>query len=767
MAAGQAHVPVVDRISLIHVRCFAHSMVLCDKPLMKTLGISSNVVRLGHLLESGRSHSELLKCIFELFDDPEDGFTYEYFEVLPANVAENRVKAKRVLHLTRPLRDLTEEQEDWICDALNCDWDKRAPGHLCSPHCRFNCRGRPAMGRKVAIQAVRLCVGGRCPIALEYRWKGMEAASCYVFRGRRCCDFLGRAIKKMFPAAEVTRASDHLFKNLAKESAPTAETQKLKRIVRGGTVAAEFGKDAGAKRTEVGIVLNKPIQDGLNKGFAAEKTVNQFMDALLRVPCAEKLNKVPDEVERLRAEALKMNLSFVSGDVGWTIVEDYFSLVSDFEGLLWQGLLLSDKDKQEVSAQLVIGMADAWKRLVFICDDPKLKIFRMCAVTEFNAEWVSHVAEPLRNLHDACAGCVDASFTEIWAARLAEGVDDSVRRRAFRCLGDFLASLKMSTSRNERKHILGQECARTKRGRAVPAEMLSKVTYAKSVESAHRHLLNVVQNDVFGGTSKEATGRKRSFSRMMGNRAMGRSSRITNRSKAASKWLKRAAGMRPKRVMAFNMFCAKEFVSGDLGARRRQLAQRWKDMNAGEKAAYVGMAKTENDLLDKAFSGQMDMASPDFLNLPKDNIRPSTYQSVVSAAAANTLRKLQQHPAWHGGSQMSSFEGGLQPSLVDVNSSREELKTKIAKSFGFCHEPVMNPQLKMSPFQCCHLRHWGLCEKGPFTTVAGIATYNMFQFFKKKLIRSCLFSLASAMLGILVLRARQQRRPCWRSISFS
>ena len=41
--------------SLLDLSCFAHSCVLCMKPLIKSLGIDGHIVRLGHILESGRS----------------------------------------------------------------------------------------------------------------------------------------------------------------------------------------------------------------------------------------------------------------------------------------------------------------------------------------------------------------------------------------------------------------------------------------------------------------------------------------------------------------------------------------------------------------------------------------------------------------------------------------------------------------------------------------------------------------------------------------
>ena len=67
--------------SLLDLACFAHSIVLCMKPLIKSLGIDGHIVRLGHILESGRSW----QCHLELTSNMSGGvvrnpLTYSFGE---------------------------------------------------------------------------------------------------------------------------------------------------------------------------------------------------------------------------------------------------------------------------------------------------------------------------------------------------------------------------------------------------------------------------------------------------------------------------------------------------------------------------------------------------------------------------------------------------------------------------------------------------------------------------------------------------------------
>ena len=91
--------------------------MLATKPVFKALGdVPNTLAKLGHLLESGRNSSGLYRGVMSVIDDD---FEWMRCDELPAEAEQWHRVAKLVLERSRPLRDLTEEQESLILAILS------------------------------------------------------------------------------------------------------------------------------------------------------------------------------------------------------------------------------------------------------------------------------------------------------------------------------------------------------------------------------------------------------------------------------------------------------------------------------------------------------------------------------------------------------------------------------------------------------------------------------------------------------------------------
>ena len=191
-------------ITMISFNCCCHSAVLAMKPMFTCLDdVPAKLVKLAHILESGRVSSSYLEQIAAVIDEP-GNFRYRECVRLPADSAAWRAKATRVLHGSRPALDLTPVQEEHILCADNGDWDDEVITHYCvRGQCTLQCNGSAARSRKLVKGAIMLSIGGPMCVPLLYRWKGFEKAVAWAWRAVRQHRLLIRAWSKVFPAQRV------------------------------------------------------------------------------------------------------------------------------------------------------------------------------------------------------------------------------------------------------------------------------------------------------------------------------------------------------------------------------------------------------------------------------------------------------------------------------------------------------------------------------------------------------------------------------------
>ena len=111
------------------IDCRHHGGALCNRPVLKRIpGISTALVKMAHLLESGRSMEAFLKGLDSLVDHGDYQYrrVYEY----PPEYIEWQREARRVLELSRVALDLTDADLEAILEFDNFPWESETLGAL-------------------------------------------------------------------------------------------------------------------------------------------------------------------------------------------------------------------------------------------------------------------------------------------------------------------------------------------------------------------------------------------------------------------------------------------------------------------------------------------------------------------------------------------------------------------------------------------------------------------------------------------------------------
>jgi hypothetical protein len=198
LAAERARLALVpmglDKVpTMFSSSCAAHSTVLACKPSLEhTPGLSTCVVRLGHLHQSSRFAQKWTNELKELFDTH---FKYRKVYVPPPGFDSWQDTNRDILRLTRVARDLSLEQEVEVARYHNGPWNGTDIVHYCLPRCP--CGGTKSLARKKTLAAVSLTCGPVCQLALEYRWKKMLETCAVLLRPKLQCDLCTRVSSRI------------------------------------------------------------------------------------------------------------------------------------------------------------------------------------------------------------------------------------------------------------------------------------------------------------------------------------------------------------------------------------------------------------------------------------------------------------------------------------------------------------------------------------------------------------------------------------------
>eukprot|EP00959_Pyramimonas_sp_CCMP1952_P446914 9357572-Pyramimonas_sp.AAC.1 len=101
---------------------------------------------------------------------------------------------------------MTEQSKLEILRYDNGDWESEEAAliHWCGPDCVCGRTRTDAL--KKFQHVVKMSVGATCPLALEYRWKHMEKANAWCYRGRAQHNLLQRAFCRAYSAKMVNDA---------------------------------------------------------------------------------------------------------------------------------------------------------------------------------------------------------------------------------------------------------------------------------------------------------------------------------------------------------------------------------------------------------------------------------------------------------------------------------------------------------------------------------------------------------------------------------
>lgn len=150
-----------------HVHCCAHSSVLCLKPIVhREKGLSSFIVRCGHLCQSGRSRRLILDAMDAHI---EENFLYRRVQQLPAGHAQWTTHASSVLELTSCSGGMPDDLKQKVLYFDNGNWKSPSIIHYCVDGCM--CGRSKANALRVMKHILKLSIGANCSLALEYRWK--------------------------------------------------------------------------------------------------------------------------------------------------------------------------------------------------------------------------------------------------------------------------------------------------------------------------------------------------------------------------------------------------------------------------------------------------------------------------------------------------------------------------------------------------------------------------------------------------------------------
>ena len=438
--------------SLLHLRCFAHAGVLATKPLIESVsGLPSFLVRLGHILQSARSFEKfkasLEKVISQAWELPGGG--YKRVSVYPPEYAEWRRRAQRILQLSRIDRRLSEDDENMLLAMLNGSWESEAVTHYCL---RGTCKctsGAEAKSR-VANLITMLILGGGPGVPLLYRWKAFPESLAWAFRAASLCRLLIRALEGVYGKTDMAENE----RRVQAAAANGEEDFAAKAAVRGKKVLIYVRQRDLHFRFLMGLTANIPLQIYLDKIFACERDATLYREAMRAwSPGA------PPVDPALRNAVLRRNLEFLKGTAATALTRQFTVMITDYSADIWKTMDTERPGLFKAATEFVKGVGIAWRRTTLYTELPRIRLLAACDIpTEAcTHELICGKLHGLKEMHSECSMCIDDSFTGIWLPRL---LNAESWKAAYDAVRHIIASLILTSSRVERKHIIGEDTPR-------------------------------------------------------------------------------------------------------------------------------------------------------------------------------------------------------------------------------------------------------------------------------------------------------------------
>ena len=563
-------------------------------------------------------------------------------------------------------------------------------------------------------------------VALLYRWKGFDQAVAFGYRAKKCKNKIVHGLSGMFGKAAVRRAEQDLVRLEREDDADSMAAQVAKKTIRGGKILTWLESDQDGASLETAIALNKPLQHYLNHCFKAEAAVEKV---ILLGSNGIVGNDNSNRLQLAEDEAVKHNLEIIDGSRGALALSELSALLKDFNDPAWSRMnALDTKQKAMAGCGILVGLGEAYWRLVFKTERSNLQVFKAVESPTYNEAAVNRVVVPLKSKQEQCQRCV-AKFASAWVSRLTHD-RLAIRRKAYRVLRCKLSTIPLISAKTERKHLQGQETGGRKRGKRFTCTKFAKVTYRKGVikKAKLKEKMVLEKHLPTPAALRQWTAALSAFE-INRHRKAGRKyhGNVVQLKAWGANLPNQDGSQRAEVIRALDVFVSDRYHTTSTvesaAQRRAKLNTMWHNLSDEERAVYVAQAKAETETLKK-------IACMTFGELVATNadatLRKSIRQRVRHQAAARTLENIRNDPAWSSGGGVSGYGSGLRPDLVQ-SIPYSKAKVESDDVFKFDATVQQNNWLRMKPDDECHIQHKGLCCEDALLSMATLGTASMYR----------------------------------------
>ena len=675
--------------------CQAHQSCLVNRPVYESLGDHPTcLLRLGHVLQSSRSFHKFLDHLDSAVNS---AFCFRRVVRLPEEAPIWAKRSKWVLDTVRASAVIDEDTEKDLANHANGDWSMPKWVHYCrGDSCPHGCRDeRDSRAKACAI--ARRCFKGGCPIALLYRWKGVEHANSFCLLGRALHDVLYQALTQMWSKKAIADAEAAV----AAADDPDAVAYNLKSAVKGGSVLNMFRRGPTASHCSLAAALAMPTQKYLNRVMRSDKlmcTYNELQHG----------GATPEKLEEARVHVIQANAKFITGTNGRRTIREIHGLLLQLRGPGWQEC--RQLATRHIEARMLIKpLCDAWRRFVFYFQQPCYELFGSFLVDGlpvFSEGCLNTLTQKLEDQLGACPQCLDPDFTMEMLRLLRQD-----KQLAFRTAMMFLETARVGSGNVERSHLVGQELRRN-RGRAVEAFALAQKTFVRKVAREQQALRQRVETRALKarGMNKLCFVRIcRSFClRRHGHARAG----LTTRKKRVRRARFKQTSKQVRATDSYREFRRREFRSrAKVGtpafvAEERRVRQKWQQADEVDRAACAGLAEAAAEatrqLLEEGTSRAASSGGLDGV------LGKSTAAKLEQSVAAQVISDIAQDSCWDSGLALWSHDSGLKSTEVTMGGTEDEVRRFAEAHFGYLADVVPNRGTSI-PNRSCAARCWGVC----------------------------------------------------------
>ena len=237
----------------------------------------------------------------------------------------------------------------------------------------------------------------------------MEEALQHSYRAVAIHRLGPRSWRRAYPAKEVAAAQRVIDEDREGSQVAARQTVKV------GKFLDYISKDPKGADFLKALLLQRPLQRTLNTVFKAQALTSKFTNA---ASLADPSRRAEEGVQGLRDQAARANLRFISGQMGRAAIAQYHAIILDFDHEGWNGLAhpadghvcFTRAERFTLSLTMLAACGIAYRRLLFVCEQPKLQLLTACG-PDASHDACGNLTARLHEDMLTCSQCVDA-FTK-------------------------------------------------------------------------------------------------------------------------------------------------------------------------------------------------------------------------------------------------------------------------------------------------------------------------------------------------------------------